>query len=212
MNHYSLAVVIALAEGWTRLYTCGLPPDLREDRRAEIASDLWEHQHDAEVKQESATRAALEILIRLVAGMPADCAWRLESGAGTRTKKRSMAMHTTSRTMQILTITACIIVIGLMGASGIGITLRGWQHDTDLSWMLTGAIPLLIGMPAILTGVLTAPSHPVRAITLVMVGVLITVVVWFWVFMITIPLGIGLIALSYQRAKRGGWNRSRKPA
>ena len=31
-----------VARWWTRCYTAGLPLDLREARRAEVESDLWE--------------------------------------------------------------------------------------------------------------------------------------------------------------------------
>jgi len=36
------AFAAAAVRLWTRLYTSGLPVDVRHARRAEIASDLWE--------------------------------------------------------------------------------------------------------------------------------------------------------------------------
>jgi hypothetical protein len=67
-----LAIAIALVRGWTRLYTSGLPAALRTNRRAEIACDLWEHQHLAKLERTPASQTALEVLLRLLLGVPSD--------------------------------------------------------------------------------------------------------------------------------------------
>jgi hypothetical protein len=203
-------IVIALIRSWTTLYTCGLPADLRESRRMEIDSDLWEHQHLAQVERAPAMHTVLEMLFRLVMGMPADFTWRLERGSMARAKKRSIPVSTSSRATRLLTV-AAFLVVTLMGLIAVSITLRGWQHDTDWPWILSGAIPLFIGAPAILVGLLYAPTRPALSLTLVVVGVLVTALVWFWMFFLVIPLGAGLIALSYHRAKRFGWRASPQP-
>ena len=70
-----LQVLIACVRLWTRLYTSGLPSAVRGRRRAEIDSDLWEWCAD----QASGSRAgAMQLLLRLVLGMPDDVAWRVE--------------------------------------------------------------------------------------------------------------------------------------
>lgn len=61
-----------LARSWTSLYTRGVSPTAREERVAELESDLWEHR--AATGDGLATQAA--ILSRCVRGMPADLAWR----------------------------------------------------------------------------------------------------------------------------------------
>ena len=40
-----LRFVTGAVRAWTRLYTWRVAPSLREARRAEIESDLWEHLH-----------------------------------------------------------------------------------------------------------------------------------------------------------------------
>ena len=60
---------IELARLWTRVYTFGLDPALRDRRRAEIESDLWESQQDAD--------GHAQILPRLVAGAIDDVLWRV---------------------------------------------------------------------------------------------------------------------------------------
>ena len=66
---------------WVRLYTSGLPEPARGDRRAEIESDLWEHQRHPS----RPTAVGLEIVLRSLLGIPADLSWRLEQAtAGER--------------------------------------------------------------------------------------------------------------------------------
>jgi hypothetical protein len=62
-------LAIAATRWWTRAYTLGLPPELREARRAEIESDLWESLHDADA-------SSPQILPRLAGGVFDDVCWR----------------------------------------------------------------------------------------------------------------------------------------
>jgi hypothetical protein len=57
-------------------YTTGLAADDREVRRAEIASDLWEHQRDAEGEGTRHPVIGLSIISRVLRGIPADVLWR----------------------------------------------------------------------------------------------------------------------------------------
>ena len=74
-----LRVAIAFVLGWTRLYTAGMPVTTRDRRRAEIESDLWEFHEDARHRRCSPAGIAAHMLLRLVAGLPDDLWWRLES-------------------------------------------------------------------------------------------------------------------------------------
>jgi hypothetical protein len=56
---------------WTHLYTFALPSDIRDRRRAEIESDVWESEHDPDVPHHA-------LAFRLLRGMPSDLLWRLE--------------------------------------------------------------------------------------------------------------------------------------
>ena len=60
-------VAVGVTRWWTRLYTAGLPGDLREARRAEIESDLWESVSDG--------APARHILARLALGIGDDLTW-----------------------------------------------------------------------------------------------------------------------------------------
>ena len=78
MSAAMLTLVVGLAHWWVRLYTSGLPPDIREARRAEIASDLWEQAAGAPGCGMVTTAA--EVLARMLLGIPADLSWRFAAG------------------------------------------------------------------------------------------------------------------------------------
>jgi hypothetical protein len=125
------ALAIVLVRAWTRLYTCGLPLDLRTARRAEIDSDLWELQHDSEGPQPG--RAAPAILLRLMAGIPDDLAWRMEIGATGHavpaTALAAAGMMTGPRRVSALGLSATMHVIGISAV--VWLTSHGflyWRH------------------------------------------------------------------------------------
>ena len=60
-----------LVRVWTHLYTFALPSEIRDRRRAEIESDVWESEHDPDVPHHA-------LVLRLLRGIPADLLWRLE--------------------------------------------------------------------------------------------------------------------------------------
>jgi uncharacterized protein (TIGR03435 family) len=79
MTSSSMRVAIAAVRAWTRVYTWHMPAALREGRRAEIESDLWEFQEDAAGRR--GPGHAAHVLFRLVLGIPDDLCWRMEQAA-----------------------------------------------------------------------------------------------------------------------------------
>src|SRR5947208_9412152 len=74
-----LLPVLAVIRTWTRFYTSHMPAGVKERRRAEIESDIWESQRAAESPE------PISLLLRLLSGIPEDLAWRIENApAGTR--------------------------------------------------------------------------------------------------------------------------------
>lgn len=65
-------LAVMLVRGWTGAYTWGMPPAVRSAQGAEIESDLWECQH----AETPGVRLAIEIMSRLVLGIPDDLGWR----------------------------------------------------------------------------------------------------------------------------------------
>jgi len=66
-----MSALNVLVRVWTYLYTFALPSEIRDRRRAEIESDVWESEHDPDVPHHA-------LVLRLLRGMPADVLWRLE--------------------------------------------------------------------------------------------------------------------------------------
>lgn len=65
--------VMACVRCWTRLYTWRLPPAVRDARREEIESDLWESSHDPGMTQ---AELAIQTVMRMTLGIADDLAWR----------------------------------------------------------------------------------------------------------------------------------------
>ena len=72
MSPWSLALTGRITRGWARLYTAGLPVAMGEERRGEIASDLWEQASWAGETGRGARATAAHMFARTVLGMPSD--------------------------------------------------------------------------------------------------------------------------------------------
>ena len=70
-----------------RLYTLGLPAEMRAERRDEIASDVSEHCANSRRASARGVRAA--IVGRTLRGVPGDLMWRLEEGHAMRQQQRA---------------------------------------------------------------------------------------------------------------------------
>ncbi len=71
------AVASRVARGWTAAYTLGLAAQVRDARRTEIASDVWEHHRDIVTEGRPVWRFVGSVLSRIVRGAPADLLWRV---------------------------------------------------------------------------------------------------------------------------------------
>ncbi len=72
----------AVVRAWTRLYTGRLLPEVRDARRAEIDSDLWEHSHAAGKTTGDRRSVAGQMLARSLLGVAADLSWRSKMAHG----------------------------------------------------------------------------------------------------------------------------------
>jgi hypothetical protein len=68
-------------ERWVAIYTRSLPTAVRDARRAELRSDLFEHLRQAAGDGHGRLRRPLQVLGRVVRGMPDDLAWRFAQQA-----------------------------------------------------------------------------------------------------------------------------------
>lgn len=79
MSSLIMRLVVNGVRGWTWLYTWRMSTTLRDRRRAEIESDLWECRGDA--AGAPTLGAAALIVLRLLIGIPDDLGWRVEQFA-----------------------------------------------------------------------------------------------------------------------------------
>jgi hypothetical protein len=73
MMSLPLRIAIGAVRAWSRVYTRGLPPELREVRRQEIDSDVWESVNDGGADRRL---LPLHLAARLIIGIPDDLGWR----------------------------------------------------------------------------------------------------------------------------------------
>ena len=76
MNDLLNSLAAGVARNWVAVYTLGLPPSVRDARRAELQSDLWEQRND--VRSETSNSIAKGVLARVLGGMPADLLWAID--------------------------------------------------------------------------------------------------------------------------------------
>lgn len=75
----NFGIAATLTRAWVRLYTLGMPVDLRETRREEIEADLWDQERDAQEQAIPRAMSEVEVLLRAVLGVPDDLSWRFEA-------------------------------------------------------------------------------------------------------------------------------------
>jgi len=205
-----LSFAIAPTRAWTALYTRGLSSDVRGDRRDEIDCDLWEHQRLADIEREPVTDTAAAILLRLIMGVPADMTWRLEAGANARSGKGTQMND--SWIMRGVLFAALLVAFVPLG---FGVFyLVGGDADTwgstferiaaSLAWIAVGL--------AMVAGLLLSRSRPALGLGLLAAGVIGISVMLYWAAVITLPIGLVLLAIAYLRAGRPGWPRRARPA
>lgn len=141
---------------WTRVYTWRMPPPLRDARRREIESDLWEFEQDALARMRAGDDAreppqggvviplpgaarggadlnpAAHVLARLLLGMPHDLSWRIE--------------HVADRDR----VSARLVMLGAVTAM---IVAAGW-------WVLPLLRASALPKPAPLAAFMRAPAPP----------------------------------------------------
>jgi len=199
-----LDVAVGLTHAWVALYTRGLPAQLRDARRAEIDSDLWEQGQVAALVEEPASETALQLTARLLLGIPSDLTWRLDAGRSAG-NERSISMNE-SGAMRSLVAVGVVVALFLV-VTGIGAIVDALvQGDLASGQAAFGAISVLAGA-AVAAGLLTSRRNPLLGIGLVAAGAITVAAAWYWMLMITIPIGIAMVAIAFFRARQTGWPR-----
>lgn len=212
-----MTLAIGLTRWWVRLYTKGLPPEMRDARRAEIESDLWEQGEDSTASGSKPDETALQVFVRLLLGTPADLSWRLEAGArsgaakGTTILRRSKSMGATMLQKGLLGLT--VLLAALYIAGGLGFTVGYVSGSLDWeaeAWevMLLGVVPFAAAA-MVVGGLLIGKRSPWLGTSLVAIGAVAMAALYFWLFFILVPLTIVVIAFAVFRARRLARERDR---
>lgn len=117
-------VAARLVRRWVRRYTRGLDPTVRDTRRAEIESDLWEHRREADSAGLRPRQTGLEIVARMVLGMAADLGWRRAMPMAQHV--RGMEADMGNRIPTVWWVPAAIVVAGMNLYLGIAGWDPGW--------------------------------------------------------------------------------------
>jgi hypothetical protein len=104
-----LTLVTALVREWTRAYTWRLDPAIRDRRRAEIESELWEFAQDPD----RGHHPAAHMLARLLTGIPDDLSWRAEHALARRTRVRT-GIRVAAWTVATTIVVAALWILPLM--------------------------------------------------------------------------------------------------
>ncbi|HET9476039.1 MAG TPA: hypothetical protein VFP63_00980, partial [Dehalococcoidia bacterium] len=187
-----LDLVVALTRTWAAVYTHGLPSAVRAERRAEIDCDLWEQQRLASRRGDPAAGTAIEVVARMLFGIPADITWRLETGASMEKKGRTPVNDSLPMRIGFLAAMLPLALLTLMGAS---FTLGNgdWDNTTE-HWLWRSAFvacPIIGGV-----GLWLCATRPKLGMVLVLAGVGASAFLMPWMAFITVPIGLVIIAFA----------------
>jgi hypothetical protein len=195
-----LDFAVALTGAWVAVYTRGLQSDARAERREEIDCDLWEQKQMADLGHETATGTAAHVLFRLVLGMPADIAWRIETGFAT--KRRKSVNQTWP--MRIGLLLSSFPLAGFLLANGISMLIGAGEYDDRNQQVLWGVVLSVIPI-VMITGLWLCASMPRLGLGLLIAGIIATWVIFYWMLIVTVPIGIAVIAFAVKRSGISLW-------
>lgn len=193
----ALLLAADFASAWAAIYTLGLPEELRQARRSEIDSDLWEQQCLAARRGDPQLGTAIEVLARTLLGAISDITWRAQAGASARAD-RSLQMN---EALYMRGLVGVGVALGLLVVvASVGAMFNAWEDGDSEGWLVFGGLSALSGV-AMMAGLLISRRSPALGIGLVAVGAIAIAVIWYWLLVITIPIGIGLVAIAYFRGR-----------
>ncbi len=204
----ALALSVGIARGWVALYTLRLPLEVREARRGEIDSDLWEQQWLASRRGDPAFGTAIEVLARMLLGAISDIAWRAEAGASARVDRRIKMNASMNESWYMRGLVGLGVVVAiLLVLAGIYAGADALiDPDTADGEVVVDAIGAIAGA-AVLFGLLTSRRNPVLGIGLVTAGAVTIAGIFYWMLPFTIPIVIALVAIAFFRGRSTGWPR-----
>jgi uncharacterized membrane protein YhaH (DUF805 family) len=199
------ALARAIVRAWTFVYTIGAASPIREGRRDEIASDLWEHARAGAEESARPRTIAGQMLARCFLGLGADVSWRVQVGLGQRraVEKEVQMSDQVKRNWWIPGAVALIgagIVFGFLSRSngieeGRDPSLLGDSVQVAVAGLLIVVLPIL--------ALLVRRSHPGWTFWMFVPAIVVSLSPLLWlgdavrdegVFMLLIPAA-GIVTL-----------------
>lgn len=190
---------------WVAMYTRRLPEHLRDERRAEIDSDLWEHHAELDERRERSWLASLEVAARTITGMPADLAWRNQQlsfarGAssvapieGTTMQSTEIASKHGYPTWLVVVAAGMAVIASAFGVGALLGALFGGQSGEDDGMSMWGLF-LVLDAATITVGLLLARRAPIVSVTFVALGAVGFGILSFWMFFTLVAGAVVAIA------------------
>jgi hypothetical protein len=187
-----------LALWWVDRYTRGLAPDTRADRRAEVASDVWEHRAAAG----DAWSTHLHIASRCLRGIPADLTWRRSRSRRRRTVPgRGRVLRGLGWTAAALGYLFLVVQHAWFATALVGLDLYGtdWAEGDVELWSRIGGVLVV----ALVAGALLLVLHrPRLGATLVASASLGTAALMWWALPLLGPIAVAVTAGAVVLARR----------
>jgi hypothetical protein len=181
---------------WVGWYTRDLPDDVAARRRAEIACDLWEHQYDAARHGVSAFVFSLEVVGRVLSGVPADLSWRRAVGRQPRARLVPGG-NVVSRVASKLEMAFVILVTLNVAMAFSMVPLIGTEVLYGIRAL--GVVAVLV------TALVVRARAPRTSFALTVLGTIGAVALWFWlppVYLIgLVTIIVGALATIAQRPR-----------
>ncbi|MBI5946994.1 MAG: hypothetical protein HY875_02510 [Chloroflexi bacterium] len=170
MSEFFTLLLREAESGWFWMYTAALPEEARSLRAEELHSDAWEHEADA---RQRGGRFGLEFAYRVILGMPADVAWRVQLGRRGFERRSGLEL-----------LVASLLAFGLLVALPISglvlprsdMVLGGAPHIS--AFLLAHTLIVILGL--VLPGVLVIDRWPVAGGLLVLIGCLCLMAEFWW--------------------------------
>ncbi len=195
-----------LVERWVGLYTRGLPAVVRRERRAELASDLWEHR----AAFGDGAGAQLALAWRCLRGMPADLHWRRERRQG----RRLRAFRALGRGLGWAVAGASYVFLlvnhGFAATPVVGLDLYGADLDPDGLRTFSRICAALLAL--LVAGAVLLIRRPRLGAALVSVGALGSPLAFLWGAFAFAPAAASVTTAAIVLARRRGTRRPSPPS
>jgi len=166
---------------WVGFYTRGLPAELAATRLALMDAELWDEAQAAEWLGESATLGR-QRMSRMVRGVPADLAWRLEQRGGTSAARKEKRMPISKPLLAAVVAAAVLYGVYFVGLVATP-DFRAWED---------GAAVALVGLGLAIVGSIVAIPNPRVGCPIGLAGSAIAIFIMPWMLPMLLPVPVVL--------------------